>query len=156
MERSERDELISTYEAGFAAVMAALDGASAAELAAREAPGEWSPIEIVHHLGDSEMAAAIRLRRLIAEDRPEINVYDQDEYVRRLHSDRPIEPSLSAFKGARESTAQLLRCLSEEEWLREGTHTEAGRFTVHDWLRAYGVHAHGHADQIRRARAAAS
>jgi hypothetical protein len=34
-----------------------------------------------------------------------------------------------------------------------GTYSESGAYTVEDWLRIYGVHAHDHADQIRRARA---
>jgi len=37
---------------------------------ARPALGKWSAREIVHHLADSEMTSAIRLRRLIAEERP--------------------------------------------------------------------------------------
>jgi hypothetical protein len=47
-----------------------------------------------------------------------------------------------------------LRRLSEEQWRRAGTHSESGSYSVEDWLRIYGGHAHDHADQIRRARAA--
>ena len=54
------------------------------------------------------MASAIRLRRLIAEDRPVIQGYDQDEYARRLYYQRPIQASLDVFRAARETTAQLL------------------------------------------------
>ena len=41
------------------------------------------------------------------------------------------------------------------DWLREGTHSEVGRFGLDTWLRIYGPHAHRHADQIRVARSAA-
>ena len=44
-------------------------------------------------------------------------------------------------------------CLTEADWLREGTHSEVGRFGVDTWLRIYAPHAHRHADQIRVARA---
>ena len=71
-----------------------------------------------------------------------------------LRYDRPVEGSLLAFRGAREATLPLLRLLTEDEWDRTGTHTESGRYSVADWLRVYGPHAHEHADQIRRARAA--
>jgi len=47
-----------------------------------------------------------------------------------------------------------MTCLTEAEWLREGTHTETGRFGLDTWLRIYGPHAHRHADQIRSARGA--
>jgi hypothetical protein len=42
--------------------------------------------------------------------------------------------------------------MTEEDWRREGTHTESGRYTTEDWLRIYAGHAHGHADQIHRLR----
>jgi hypothetical protein len=90
--------------------------------------------EIAHHL-DSEMTAAIRLRLLVATPRPQIMGYDQDEFARRLHYDkRPIEASLDAFNAARRSTAEILDRLTEAEWLREGTHSEAGRYTPESWL----------------------
>jgi hypothetical protein len=141
------------YEDGYRVVLEALGGATEQELDAREAPGEWSPREVIHHLADSEMTSAIRLRRLIAEDRPVLVGYDQEEFARRLYYDRPIEGSLAAFKAARESTAQILHRMTEEEWAREGTHSEFGSYSVGNWLNDYSVHAHDHADQIRRARA---
>ena len=98
------------------------------------------------------MTSAIRLRT--ADRAPTIRRsigYDQDEFARRLHYDRPIEASLEAFKGARRSTAELLDCLTEAEWQREGTHTEHGRYDVARWLEIYAAHAHQHADQISRA-----
>jgi hypothetical protein len=153
MNATEREALIDQYEDGFRAVSAALEEITAAELEAREAPGEWSPREVVHHLADSEMTSAIRLRLLIAQDAPTLLGYDQEAFVRHLYPDRPIEPSLSAFQAARAATTPILRRLSEEQWRRAGTHSESGSYTVEDWLRIYGVHAHDHADQIRHARA---
>jgi hypothetical protein len=153
MDATEREALITRYEDGERAVRAALADISPAELEAREAPGEWCPCEIVHHLADSEMTSAMRLRLLIAQDGAVILGYDQEEFVRRLFSDRPLEPSLAAFAAARAATAPILRRLSEEQWQRAGTHSESGSYTVKDWLRIYGAHAHDHADQIRRARA---
>jgi hypothetical protein len=153
MNATERAALIDQYEDGFRAVSAALAEISAAELEAREAPGEWSPREIVHHLADSEMTSAIRLRLLVAEDAPALLGYDQEAFVHRLYPDRPIEPSLTAFQAARAATTPILRRLDEEQWRRAGTHSESGAYTVEDWLRIYSGHAHDHADQIRRARA---
>src|SRR5829696_2707637 len=153
MDRAERERAIAEYEDGYRVVTEALVGATDRELDAREAPGEWSPREVVHHLADSEMRSALRLRRLIAEEQPEIVGYDQEEYARRLYYNRPIASSLAAFRYARESTAEILRLLTEDEWLRTGTHSESGAFSVYIWLDYYANHAHDHAEQIRRARA---
>jgi hypothetical protein len=148
MDIKEREKLIGLYRDGYRAVGDALQGATEEELAARPGPAQWSAREIVHHLADSEMTAAIRLRLLLALDRPTIHGYDQDAFAQRLHYDRPHQTSLEAFRYAREATAQILDRLTEEEWLREGTHTEAGKYGVQKWLEIYGTHAHSHARQI--------
>ena len=150
-----RNELINQYADGYDAVVTALEGITAEELDAREGPGEWSPRQVVHHLGDSEMTSAIRIRRMIAEDHPLLQGYDQDRFSEVLFYDRPIEPSLEAFRGARASTTPIFRALSEEQWARTGNHSETGTTSVEDSLVYYAVHAHDHADQIRRARAVA-
>ena len=153
MNAAERLTLIEQYEAGYQAVVDALEEITPAELEAREAPGEWSPRQIVHHLADSEMTSAVRLRLLIAEDNPTLVGYDQEAFVANLYPERPIEPSLAAFGAARAATAPILLQLTEEQWLRVGNHTEVGVYSVEDWLQTYAAHAHDHADQIARARA---
>jgi hypothetical protein len=154
MDQSRRRELIDRYKEGHRVVAEALAGATDADLDARPAPGKWSAREIVHHLADSEMTAAIRLRRLLAENEPTIVGYDQDEFARHLYYDRPIGGSLEAFGSARRTTAEILERMTEAEWGRAGMHTESGRYGAEQWLEIYAAHAHNHADQIRRARSA--
>lgn len=156
MDNEERAKLIAQYRDGYAAVAEALLKITPDEVDARSGEGRWTVREILHHLADSETTSAIRLRRLLAEDKPVIHGYDQDEFARKLHYDRPYESSLELFKYARAATAELLDCLTPAEWLREGTHSESGRYTVETWLRIYAEHAHKHARQIRAARAAAA
>ena len=151
----ERQKLIELYRGGYAAVAEALLKITPEELDFKPGPEKWSVREIIHHLADSEMTAAVRLRLLIAEDRPTIHGYDQDEFARRLYYDRPHEPSLELFRLARQSTAEILDRLTPTEWVREGTHTEAGPYGVEAWLKTYSQHAHKHARQIRVARDAA-
>jgi hypothetical protein len=155
MDQKEREMLIAQYRDGYAAIAEVLLKITDDELDAKPGPGKWSPREIVHHLADSEITAAVRLRRLLAEDRPHIQGYDQDEFARRLHYDRPHETSLELFRYARTATAEILERLQPQDWLREGTHSEVGRYSVEVWLEIYGAHAHKHARQIRAARDAA-
>lgn len=151
----DRDALITQYRDGQDAIEAALDGITEAELDTPEAPGEWTPRQVVHHLADSEMTSAVRLRKLLAEDNPTILAYDQEHFANVLHYDRPIEASLLLFWAVRASNAELLDRMTDADWERAGTHTESGPYSVTDWINIYAVHAHEHADQIRRARAAA-
>jgi DinB family protein len=151
MDKDQRDELIGKYRDGYRAVAEAVKGMSDEELDRRPEADDWTAREVVHHLADSEMRSALRLRRLLAEDEPQILGYDEQEYVRRLHYDRPIQASLGAFRAARESTAEILDRLAEDEWARQGTHSETGPYSVEMWLIIYSMHAHNHAGQIRRA-----
>ena len=154
MDTKTRGKLIDQYKDGYRAVAEALVGAKDEELDARPAPGKWTAREVVHHLADSEMTSAMRLRLLLAIDGASIIGYDQDEFARRLHYDRPIEASLEAFKAARRTTAEILDRMTDEEWRREGTHSEHGRYTLERWLEIYSTHAHKHAEQILVARGA--
>jgi len=151
VEAQERKALIRRYREGHRAVVEALSGLKDEELD-RSASDEWTPRMIAHHLADSEMTSAIRLRRLIAEDGPVISGYDEAQFAKKLTTDRPIEPSLEAMRWARESTAQILERLTEEDWLRAGTHSERGPYSVEDWLTIYANHGHDHAKQIERSR----
>lgn len=151
MTPEERRELIAQYAAGPDEVERTLQEFPEDALTAHPLQGKWSACEIVQHLADSEMASALRLRWLLAEDRPEIQGYDQDAYaVRFKYNERDLAPALVAFRGARAVTTQILERMTDGDWTREGTHTEHGRYTTEDWLRIYAAHAHNHAAQIRR------
>jgi hypothetical protein len=67
MDRARRQELIDRYADGHRVVLDAVCGATDRELDARPPDGSWTAREVVHHLADSEMTSAIRLRRLLAE-----------------------------------------------------------------------------------------
>ena len=151
MEPDERARLIGQYRDGYRAVVEALDGVTDEELD-RAADGGWTPRQIAHHLADSEMMSAIRLRRLLAEPEPVLYGYDEKGFAKRLTRDRPIQPSLEAMRFARETSAQLLDRMSDDDWKIVGEHTESGRYSTEDWLRIYAAHAHEHASQIQRAR----
>src|SRR4029453_4375756 len=155
MDTEERARLMAHYREGDAAVAEALLKITPEELDARPAPNRWTAREIVHHLADSETTSAIRLRRLLAEDHPHIQGYDQEEFARKMPYKRRHKASLGLFRYARMATAELLECLQPADWLREGTHSESGLYTMETWLRIYADHAHKHARQIREARAAA-
>ena len=116
------------------------------------APDTWTARMVVHHLADSEMMSAMRLRRLIAEEHrssrattnrrsPAASSTTTGPSSRRSRPSRP--------PGRR--PLQILDRLTDAQWAREGIHTESGRYGVEDWLQIYAAHAHEHADQIRRA-----
>ena len=155
MTSQERQKLIAHYQEGYNEVSRSLENFPPDSLTAHPIKGKWSAAEIVHHLADSETASGIRLRRLLVEDRPVIQGYDQDAYAARLnYNNREMAPALDAFRSARATAAQLFEFMSDEDWRREGTHSESGSYTAEHWLAIYAAHAHNHAAQIRRLREA--
>ena len=102
MTQEERQTLIAQYKAGYEEVARNLEGFPEESLSAHPLPGKWSAREIVQHLADSEMNSAIRLRKLLTEESPQIQGYDQEDYARRLrYNERDIAPALDALRGAR-------------------------------------------------------
>ncbi len=151
MTEQERARLIEQYRDGYRAVMESLDGITEEELD-RSSHGEWTARQIAHHLADSEMNSAVRIRTLLAEPEPIIQGYNEKAFAERLTFDRPIQPSIEAMRWARETCSQLLDHMTEADWRISGTHTESGPYGTEDWLRIYASHAHDHAAQIKRAR----
>ena len=78
MNKEKRNDLIHQYAKGFEAVEKALQGLTPEMLTTTVFEGKWSAAEIVHHLADSEMTSALRLRKLMTEEFPVIYGYDQD------------------------------------------------------------------------------
>lgn len=94
----------------------------------------------MHHLADSEMASAIRIRYLIVEDERSVVGYDK-------------ERMLAPLADARASTQNCLEGFEESDCDRFGTYSEyPGKFTVVGWLEYEAEHAHDRGDQIRRSR----
>lgn len=153
MDPRERAELVERYRTGTADVMVAVREITTEELDhAPPTADDWTARQVIHHLADSEAMAYIRLRRLLADDSPVIEGYDEPEWARRLHYDRPVDGSLAVLAAVRASSLELLDRLEDADWARSGAHSNSGPYSVEDWVRIYAGHAHEHADQIRAAR----
>jgi hypothetical protein len=147
----ERAALIARYRSGAAALRDALAGVTDEELDRPAPDGGWTARQVAHHVAESEATSFVRLRRLVAEESPTIVGYDEELFARRNHYERPVASALAVVDAVRASSLELLETLTTEEWERSGSHSEAGRYTIDDWLRIYAAHPHEHAEQVRRA-----
>lgn len=149
--REEREDRIRRYEQGPATLKAALARVPPEALKWRPAENKWSAHEVVCHCGDAETNAALRLRYLVAEEKPVIVGYDQERWARTFdYHSAPLEPALAAIEAVRANTVALLRRLPESAWSKVGTHTESGRYSTEDWLNMYAEHLEKHSGQIDR------
>jgi hypothetical protein len=97
----------------------------------------------------------MRLRQMIAEDRPLMALFDQDLWADRLHYNQ-CDPNHSAalFRAMREDISKILEALPAEEFARVGLHPERGAGTLGEWVTRFGAHVEKHAGQIRAIREA--
>ena len=67
------------------------------QLLARPIAGKWSTLEVVCHLADFDPILADRMKRIIAEDRPQLIGADENRYAARLaYADRDRIASIAA------------------------------------------------------------
>jgi hypothetical protein len=151
---SEIPELLERLRRGAELVAVSITGAAGSELDFVPEPGKWSIRQIVAHLSDSEMAAAMRLRRIIAEENPTLEAYDQDAWAANLdYGRRKPSQALETFRRIRAENYELLKELPETAFDRVGLHTERGPLTLKQLTQLIAEHAESHAAQLRARRA---
>lgn len=130
-------------------ITAAIVGLTAAQLQIIPADGGWSIQQILIHLPDSEAVGYERIRRVIAEERPTLQLYDEDAWARNLHyHQQDPHLALELFKLLRQSSAALLHQLPAETWERTGLHTENGEMSLYTVFQTYLNHGEAHLQQI--------
>jgi DinB superfamily len=77
-----RQEILKTLRATPVVLRALVNGVDEAGLRRRPAPGEWAIIEVVGHLADTEERALARVRRMLAEQDPELEPFDRRPWPR--------------------------------------------------------------------------
>ncbi len=127
----------------------AIQGLSDDELRRRPSPDEWSALEVCCHLRDYAEEEGVRVRRLVEEDEPALEAYDQEAWARERNyqGDDParVMIALRAFWGG---LAYQLEGLADEQWERSGSHPEIGRVTVRSRTERQVAHAQAHLEQI--------
>ncbi len=131
----------------------ALQGLSDDELRRRPSPDEWSALEVCCHLRDSAEEGGVRVRRLVEEQDPVLEPYDQEAWARERNYQgddiRRLRIALRAFWGG---LAYQLEGLSDQQWERGGTHPETGPVTVRTCAEDEVAHAQAHLEQMRAIR----
>jgi hypothetical protein len=151
---SEVPELLERLRRGAEMVAVSITGAAGSELDYVPEPGKWSIRQIVAHLADAEMVAGMRLRRIIAEDNPRIEAFDQNAWATNLdYTRRKTSQALETFRRIRSENYELLKDLPPSAFEREGLHSERGPMSLKLLLQLMAEHAENHAAQMRTRRA---
>jgi hypothetical protein len=126
-----RGEIMKTLRATPVVLRALVAGVDEAGLRRRPAPGEWAIIEVVAHLADTEQRALGTVRRMLAEDDPHLEPFDQEALaVQRRYLDLDLPEELARLEQLRREHLAVLEGLDGLAWERTGRHGEHGQMTV--------------------------
>jgi hypothetical protein len=127
-----------------------------AHLRTRPDDGEWSVIECLGHMTDSELVTSARYRWTLAETEPVLAGYDQTAWVARLgHSTEDPAALLDYFSALRRANVSLWRRTPVTQRGRLSLHAERGPESFELLFRLQAGHGRVHLAQAEHALAIA-
>jgi hypothetical protein len=147
------DDLIATVRAVLASTPMRWQGLARhvpADLFAREpAPGEWSALECLQHIVDTEEAVfAVRVQAFL--EGREFAAFNPDQDGGQSAGLAPLELAES-FAGLRAVTLELLAKVTPADLDRRARHPELGMVTLGEMLNELAAHDLNHLVQAERA-----
>ena len=118
-----RVEIIKTLRATPVVLRALVNEVDDAGLRRRPAAGEWAIIEVVAHLADTKERAPGRVRRMLAEDTPQLEPFDQEALaVQRRYLELDLQDELARLEQLRGQHLAVLEGLDAPGWERTDRH----------------------------------
>ena len=149
------NELIDNYLAGPRTLRQAVAGMTPEQVRARPVAGKWSALEVVCHLADFDPILADRMKRVIAEERPQLVGADEQRFAAALaYDNRDLDEELTIIERTRSQMARILRTLPAEALRRVGVHNERGPRTLEELLTTATNHIPHHVKFIAEKRRA--
>jgi len=145
----ERDP-VAELRAGLEELVELVGSLPAESLERRRAEG-WSARQVLAHLADFELIAAVRVRTLLTLDHPVLARYGQEEFTDRFSGLETAEQALERIAVNRRATLRVLDALTAEDWARTGTHPVYGEQTLRQAVENLVRHERGHLEQLREA-----
>lgn len=148
------DALLERFADGAERLVAAVADVPAAAWHVRPSADDWSLGELLAHLADSEILAAERFRRIVADPDATIHPLAQVDWAACLRYEaRDPHLALATFRALRADNAALLRLLPPDAWERAGRHVALGPTTLREQVQAFADHTDEHLAQIAALRA---
>lgn len=113
------------------------------------APGKWSPVEIIAHLADCEIAFGFRLRQTLAEDDHVLQPFDQEKWGAH-YAGITASQALAAFGGMRAWNLALIGRTLPHAAGKTVTHPERGTMTFGTIVETMAGHDINHLIQLKR------
>jgi hypothetical protein len=149
-EMLEEGDLLGILRKSPALFRRAAAGASPKWLAARRPAGDWSRMDILAHMLDTETVMTFRIRKILCEEDPNLSFFDQEKWIAGLRPYREKDPGklVARFASLRGENVALLSSVGEERMKRTGVHPEAGRLTLEGLAARMARHDINHLKQL--------
>lgn len=149
------DGYLARLEQTYDEMVARIKGLTDEELTRKVNARRWSVKEVLLHLLDTELVLGYRLRRVVADDAPQLIPFEQDTWSARLrYNTWPTETALEAFRALRLANIALIRLIAPEAWQRVGHHSERGEVSFGSIVKMLADHSEHHVGQMDRVKAA--
>jgi hypothetical protein len=127
-------------------------GASNEKLHKSPENNEWSPANIIHHMADAEAHFYIRYLRVLTENIPTTEFFDEDVYPELLHYEkRDVHASIALIESIRASSVSLFNNFKDEDWQRKGITSDGNEFVLIALIKKARSHINDHAIQLSAA-----
>jgi hypothetical protein len=147
-------EAVEAYRARASMPKRGIEGLTREHLLSHPVKGTWSIQQIVVHLMDADLIASYRMKRIIAEERPRLDCYDETAFSRLLFCDRlDAAAACEVFRLNRELTATMLHALPDAAFERAARHPEIGELSLGRLVRLYCFHVDHHMKFLTEKRA---
>jgi len=145
-------ELLKEYKEATDNFVAAAKAVPADKLHKAPANDEWSPANIIHHLADTEAHFYIRYLKILTEDVPQTEFFDENVYpVRLKYEKRSVENSLRLLQSLRESFYNIMSNFTADEWERKGRNSDVGEYPIIALIKKSRTHIKDHLNQLNEA-----
>jgi hypothetical protein len=111
---------------------------SSPAVAARPQPDVWSPLEYGAHVRDVYRIFAGRLRRMLTEDDPLFDNWDQDQTaLAERYREQDPEVVAEELEAEAQSFVARIEALTPDQWARRGRRSDGAEFTVTTFLQYF-------------------
>lgn len=114
-----------------------------------DGPNGWKVVEVLGHLNDWETIFYDRAQRILNEENPVLEGFDQEELVRKGgYARQDIADVQKKFLEKRQRLLDLLPTLTAEQWARTGMYPDIGQVTLAELITNIAIHDVNHIEQI--------
>ena len=143
------EDVVAELRADLDELAEVVRGLRAEQLERRRGGAEgWTARQVLAHLADFELMAAVRVRTVLSMGRPALASYGQEEFTDRFSAMETAEDALERFTVNRRATLRVLAELDAADLERVGVHPQRGEETLRRTLEMLARHDRAHLDQL--------